>query len=74
MSCIFSALEHKHHEEQKTLIDQWGSEKDQLFNQNILLEDKLQQAQHCENELQSELSKSKKVCLLKIFNTSIIFL
>lgn len=61
---MFSALEYKHHEEQKTLIDQWGLEKDQLLNQNNLLNNKLQQVQSYENDLQSELLKNKKVCLL----------
>jgi len=60
---LFSALEHKHNEERKTLIDQWGSEKDQLLNQNILLNDKLQQVQNYESELESELLNKKKVCL-----------
>uniref|UniRef100_A0A2S2QE35 Ninein n=1 Tax=Sipha flava TaxID=143950 RepID=A0A2S2QE35_9HEMI len=65
-----AALEHKHHEERKTLIDQWDSEKDQLLNQNILLKDKLQQVQDYENELQSELFKNKKqLSLLENENT-----
>lgn len=55
-----AALEHKHHEERKILIDQWGSEKDQLVNQNNLLNDKLQLVHNYENEIQSELSKNKK--------------
>lgn len=61
---FFSALEYKHHEERKSLIDQWGSEKDQLINHNTLLSDKLQLVQNYENEIQSELSKNKKVCLI----------
>jgi len=60
----FSDLEHKHHKERKTLIDQLSSEKDQLINQNIFLNDKLQQVQNYENELQSELLNNKKVCLI----------
>ncbi|XP_022177383.1 blastoderm-specific protein 25D [Myzus persicae] len=67
-----AALEHKHHEERKTLIDQWGSEKDQLLNQNILLNNKLQQVQNYENELQSELLNNKKqLSLLESENTSL---
>lgn len=67
-----AALEHKHHEERKTLIDQWGSEKDQLLNQNILLNDKLQQVQNYENELQSELLKNKKqLSLLESENSAL---
>lgn len=67
-----AALEHKHHEERKTLIDQWGSEKDQLLNQNILLNDKLQQVQNYENELQSELlSNKKQLSLLEIENIAL---
>lgn len=54
-------MEHKHQEERKTLIDQWGTEKDHLLNQNILLKDKLQHVQNYETELQSELLKNKKV-------------
>lgn len=64
--CFFSALEYKHHEEQKTLIDQWGLEKDQLLNQNNLLNNKLEQVQSYENDLQSELLKNKKVGLMWI--------
>lgn len=60
----FSALEHKHYEERKTLIDQWGLEKDQLLSQNSLLKNKLQQVQNYENELQSEFLQNKKVCLI----------
>ncbi|XP_060881527.1 blastoderm-specific protein 25D [Metopolophium dirhodum] len=67
-----AALEHKHHEERKTLIDQWGSEKDQLLNQNILLNDKLQQVQNYENELQSELLNNKKqLSLLESENSAL---
>lgn len=58
-------MEHKHHKEQKALIDQWRSEKDQLFNQNVLLNDKLQQAQKYKNQLQSELLSNKKVHLIQ---------
>lgn len=63
---FFSALEHKHHEERKILIDQWGLEKDQLINQHSLLKNKLQQVQNYENELQSELLLNKKVYIIKI--------
>ncbi|VVC45976.1 Hypothetical protein CINCED_3A002905 [Cinara cedri] len=55
-----TAIEHKHHEERKTLINQWESEKDHLLNQNILLKDKLQHVQNYENELQSQLLKINK--------------
>lgn len=66
MYSLFSALEHKHNEERKILIDQWGSEKDQLLHQNILLNEKLQHVQNYENEIQSELLKTQKVIFIQI--------
>ncbi|XP_050435972.1 ninein [Adelges cooleyi] len=54
------ALEHKHNEERKTLIDQWGLEKDHLFSQNNMLNEKLREIKNYESELQSELATIKK--------------
>ncbi|XP_022177832.1 synaptonemal complex protein ZEP1-like [Myzus persicae] len=68
-----AALEHKHYEERKTLIDQWVSEKDQLLSQNILLNDKVLQLQNYENELQSELLNNKKQLRLLESENSILY-
>ncbi|XP_022182911.1 WEB family protein At4g27595, chloroplastic-like [Myzus persicae] len=66
-----AALELKH-EERKTLINRWGSEKCKLHNLNILLKDKLLQVQNNAIKLQSKLLNNKKqLSLLKIENTQL---
>ncbi|XP_050532815.1 blastoderm-specific protein 25D isoform X2 [Daktulosphaira vitifoliae] len=55
-----NALEQKQNEEKKSLMNQWFTEKDNLFSQINILNENLKEIQNYKSELQLELVKTKE--------------